>query len=637
MDPERLGPYRILRRLGRGGMGVVYEAEEQPGGQRVAVKLVAAAADPDHGLRSRFEAEIHTLRKLNHPNIVRLLGFGQESGRLYYAMELVEGESLESELARGRRFGWREVVQIAAQVCQALRHAHDRGIIHRDIKPSNLLLAPDGQVKLSDFGIARIFGQTRLTIPGNVVGTAEFMAPEQAEGQTAGPAADLYSLGAVMYVLLTGKPLFRARSLPEMLHKQRFEQPTPLASLVGDLPAELDRLIGQLLQKDPAQRPAAAEAVYRRLAAIEEAYSVEAAAAPPAAPGQQDAELPETMATAAFRRGQGGPAAELTQAAAADTSAVAAKDRFVPVREEELDQAESPRPSRPLRSPQTWLLILGLVVLAIAGWYCLKPPSANELYRRIQARQDGSRAGLLAAEADIRAFLQRFPGDPRAAGLRKQAREIQLIRAERDFERWAREPDLLQQPQEMLPAERAYLKALRTGQLDPWRAAAELRALIVLYGEPPAGKEGPHGQPSTADAWQPSGGKDALSADERTAVCVELARARLAMLEKRLAVQHQQDLQAVLARLDWADQIRASLAERARHAAQAEHGQPVERGEQADEAERARAVYRAVVELYGDEPWAAELAVRARRGLVALDAVVSGSAASDDPAAQTNY
>ncbi len=215
MDPERVGPYRVLRRLGRGGMGVVYEAEEQPGGQRVAVKLVAATAELDHGLRTRFEAEIHTLRKLNHPNIVRLLGFGEEAGQLYYAMELVEGESLESELARGRRFDWREVVQIAVQVCQALRHAHDRGIIHRDIKPSNLLLSPAGEVKLSDFGIARIFGQTRLTMPGNVVGTAEFMAPEQAEGQTAGPGADLYSLGAVMYVLLAGKPLFRARSLPE--------------------------------------------------------------------------------------------------------------------------------------------------------------------------------------------------------------------------------------------------------------------------------------------------------------------------------------------------------------------------------------------------------------------------------------
>jgi len=518
MDPERLGPYRIVRRLGRGGMGVVYEAQEEPGGQRVAVKLVAAAADPEHSLRSRFEAEIHTLRQLNHPNIVRLLAFGEEAGHLYYAMELVEGESLETELGRGRRFDWREVVQIALQVCQALRHAHDRGIIHRDIKPSNLLLAPGGQVKLSDFGIARIFGQTRLTIPGNVVGTAEFMAPEQAEGHTAGPASDLYSLGAVMYVLLSGKPLFRARSLPEMLHKQRFEQPEPLGSLVRELPAELDRLIADLLNKDPAQRPALAGVVHRRLAAIEQHYSVEPTPGPPAqgedsasagqarqqespaagssaeglpgkgppaeadmdgpaTPGRLGGELPETMATAAFRAESPRVAAELTHAAAGSTSAGATRDRFVPVREEELDQAERPRTRQALRTPQTWLLVLGLLVLGLLGWYSLKPPSADELYQRIDARLDGSSAGLLAAETDIRTFLLRFPGDTRAAGLSEHVRNIELIRLDRSFERRAREADYGQESRKLLPVERAYVKALRVARLDPSRAAVKLRLL----------------------------------------------------------------------------------------------------------------------------------------------------------------
>ncbi len=615
MDPERLGPYRVLRPLGRGGMGVVYEAEEGPTGQRVAVKLVAAAAAPEHGLRTRFEAEIQTLRQLNHPNIVRLLGFGEEGGQLYYAMELVEGDSLETELARGRRFDWREVVQIAVQVCQALRHAHDRGIIHRDIKPSNLLLAPAGQVKLSDFGIARIFGQTRLTVPGNVVGTAEFMAPEQAEGQTAGPASDLYSLGALMYVLLSGKPLFRARSLPEMLHKQRFEHPEPLASLVRDLPEELDRLIAELLDKDPRQRPAAAGVVHRRLAAIEQAYSVEAASAPADEPGQDGADLFETRATAAFGRGHSRPASELTQPAAGGTSTGTAKDRFVPVHEEELDRAESPRTAQPLRSAQTWLLILSLAVLGLVGWYFLKPPSADELYRRIDARLDGSTGELLAAEGDIQTFLERFPGDPRAEGLRERAREIRLIQVDRSFERQAREPDPEQETREMLPVERAYLGALRTAQVDPARGAEELRAIVALYGELLPGPQGPEG------------------ASERTAVCVELARGRLATLEERLAEQHQQDLQAVLARLDQADRLRAALAER------------TEQPEQPDEAqqmERFRAVYRAVVELYGDEPWAAGAVERARRALGASDSTAESDSASPrgsdsgDPSGETN-
>ena len=136
----------------------------------------------EEGFRIRFEAEIETLRKLNHPNIVRLFGFGQQEGHLFYAMELVDGNSLEEELRRGRSFDWREVTRMGIDICRALRHAHDRGVIHRDIKPGNLLLAADGRLKLSDFGIARLFGYSRLTTAGNVVGTAEYMAPGAGRG-----------------------------------------------------------------------------------------------------------------------------------------------------------------------------------------------------------------------------------------------------------------------------------------------------------------------------------------------------------------------------------------------------------------------------------------------------------------------
>jgi len=354
MDPERLGPYRILRRLGRGGMGVVYEAQEETSGRRVAVKLVGAAPEVENGLRSRFEAEIHTLRKLNHPNIVKLLGFGEQSGRLYYAMELVEGNSLEAELARGRRFDWREVVQIAMQVCQALRHAHDRGIIHRDIKPSNLLLAPSGTVKLSDFGIACIFGQGRLTMPGNVVGTAEFMAPEQAEGKTVGPAADLYSLGAVMYVLLSGRPLFRAGSLPEMLHKQRFEQPEPLRRRVRDLPDQLDRLVAELLVKAPAHRPSQAGVVQRRLAAIERACSVpsaEASLAPGDASYPPESSPEPAKAVQADSRGESPQSEPKPPQAAGDESAAPQGEEIA----SPADQGRNPTEPTPEESQQNRL------------------------------------------------------------------------------------------------------------------------------------------------------------------------------------------------------------------------------------------------------------------------------------------
>ena len=268
MNIQRLGPYRLLRELGRGGMGKVFAAVHVETGEPAAIKLLSAGYSAEEGFRTRFAGEIETLRKLNHPNIVRLFGFGQQDDMLYYAMELVDGRSLEQELRSGRIFNWGEVIDIALDVCHALRHAHNRGVIHRDIKPGNLLLASDGHVKLADFGIARLFGYARLTHTGGIVGTAEFMSPEQAAGEPAGPRSDLYSLGAVLYVLLARRPLFRAASFAEMLHKQRTEQPEPLRNFAPECPAELEQIIAQLLNKNPDDRIADAHVLARRLRAV---------------------------------------------------------------------------------------------------------------------------------------------------------------------------------------------------------------------------------------------------------------------------------------------------------------------------------------------------------------------------------
>ena len=258
-------------KLGRGGMGTVYEAVNLETGEPAAVKLLSAALAEEEGFRGRFEAEIETLRKLNHPNIVKLFGFGEQDTHLFYAMELIDGNSLEEELSRGRRFDWREVVRIVIEICRALRHAHDRGVIHRDIKPGNLLLASNGQIKLSDFGIARLFGNTRLTSAGSVLGTAEYMAPEQAAGKPVDQRADLYSLGAVMYVLLARRPVFQGKSLGEVLYKQQFEMPEPLSQYNDDVPEELERIILQLLDKDPARRISNATILGRCLEAMQHA------------------------------------------------------------------------------------------------------------------------------------------------------------------------------------------------------------------------------------------------------------------------------------------------------------------------------------------------------------------------------
>ena len=279
MMPEQLGPYKIVGTLGRGGMGAVYRGIHVETDESAAVKVLATDLAAEEGFRQRFEAEIETLRKLYHPNIVQLFGFGEQDGLLFYSMELVEGCSLEEELRRGRKFDWRETARIAIQTCRALRHAHDRGIVHRDIKPANLLLTTEGRVKLSDFGIARLFGYTRITAVGNVLGTVEYMAPEQADGKPAGPKADLYSLGGVLFALLARRPPFRARSLPEMLDKQRTAIPDPIRTYAPETPEEFEQIISQLLEKDPDKRVSNPILLSRRLESMLHALSIRPTAA----------------------------------------------------------------------------------------------------------------------------------------------------------------------------------------------------------------------------------------------------------------------------------------------------------------------------------------------------------------------
>jgi len=292
MEPQQLGPYRLTNRLGRGGMGAVYEAIDEQSGQPVAVKILASHLADDAGLRQRFEAEIEALKPLRAAGIVKLLAYGEDEGQPYFAMELVRGKSLEQLVRGGHQFSWQETVALASEIVRSLKVAHDHGIIHRDLKPANLLVADDPiaagvAVKLADFGIAKLFGASGHTAHGSIVGTAEFMAPEQAAGKTLDARADLYALGLVMFTMLTGKPPFRGTQLTEIISRQLHEKPPRVGSVVAGLPAELDQLISQLLEKKPANRPASALAVGRRLTAIADAG---AAAIEPAAKSHQAAD-----------------------------------------------------------------------------------------------------------------------------------------------------------------------------------------------------------------------------------------------------------------------------------------------------------------------------------------------------------
>ncbi len=266
---EYLGPYKVERMLGRGGMGTVYQGVHVKSGEAVAIKVIAAGIANNMRFRRRFAAEVETLKRLKHPNVVQLVGYGEEQGLLFYSMEYVDGESLHDRQRQQQKLSWQEVIQIGIETTSALKHAHDMGIIHRDLKPANLMLNRSGRVKLTDFGIAKLFGSTDMTAAGSVIGTADYMPPEQAEGKPVTVRSDLYSLGGVLYALLAGKAPFGGKSVPEVLYSVRYNTVPDLRDRAPDVPKELVELIHQLLAKDPQQRPPTALVVGNRLKSLQ--------------------------------------------------------------------------------------------------------------------------------------------------------------------------------------------------------------------------------------------------------------------------------------------------------------------------------------------------------------------------------
>lgn len=265
---DYLGPYKVERTLGRGGMGTVYKGVHAKSGEAVAVKVIATGIANNMRFRRRFAAEVETLKRLKHPHIVQLVGYGEEQGLLFYSMEYVDGQSLHTHLRQHKKLSWQEVVQIGIETTAALKHAHDIGIIHRDLKPANLMLNKSGQIKLTDFGIAKLFGSTDMTAAGSVLGTADYMPPEQAEGKPVTVRSDLYSLGGVLYALLAGNAPFGGKSIPEVLYAVRYNTVPDLRERAGDVPKELAELIHQLLEKDPQRRPPTALVVGNRLKSL---------------------------------------------------------------------------------------------------------------------------------------------------------------------------------------------------------------------------------------------------------------------------------------------------------------------------------------------------------------------------------
>jgi eukaryotic-like serine/threonine-protein kinase len=276
---KTIGPFVIDKKIGAGAMGAVYRAKYADSGKWVAIKVVAGAHATNETTLQRFEREWEILKQLKHPNIVRLVASGRYAGTPFYAMEYVEGESLDKIMARRGRIGWEEVVRLGRQLCAGLQHAHEKGIVHRDLKPSNIMILKDGTVKLTDFGIAKDLDRTAITEANSTVGTAAYMSPEQCKGErNLTYKSDLYSMGVMFYELLTGTKPFQAESSLDMFMqhvKGTFERPSRLAL---DVPIFLDTLVCQLMEKDPARRPLSAAMVAEALERVEEKVAAQQAA-----------------------------------------------------------------------------------------------------------------------------------------------------------------------------------------------------------------------------------------------------------------------------------------------------------------------------------------------------------------------
>lgn len=265
MIGEQIGKWTITRKISQGGMADVFLAEAgslngKPHQAAIKILRLDDAENTDRSL-DRFHREADILRALKHDNIVQLYESGDFRGRPYLIMEYVDGLSLDRVLEQRGKLTWEEVVVIGQMVASALRFAHRQEVIHRDLKPANLLASWDRHVKLTDFGIARLLHDDKLTKENAIVGTASYVSPEQAAGKQATRKSDLYSLGIILYELVTGRLPFEANSAAELLHKHRYAQFEAPSRLIETIPHDFDKLIESLLEKDPEKRPANALAV----------------------------------------------------------------------------------------------------------------------------------------------------------------------------------------------------------------------------------------------------------------------------------------------------------------------------------------------------------------------------------------
>jgi len=393
------GRFQLTTRIAIGGMGEVWKAKDLVLGRIVAIKVLKEEYTGDPGFLQRFRAEARHTALLNHVGIANVFDYGEEEGSAYLVMELVPGQPLSTIIEREQVLSPDRTLSIIAQTARALAVAHAQGLVHRDVKPGNLLITPDGRVKVTDFGIARLADQVPLTQTGQVMGTAQYLAPEQATGQTATGQSDIYSLGVIGYECLSGHRPFSGESQIAIALAQVNDAPPPLPE---SLPAPVRALLMSMLAKDPKDRPAnaiklaeAAEAIRNgdinaARAAVPGMLLFDATTGPITAPvdtataptgvigASRDSSPTPTSALPVL--GAAGAAAGAAGASAADAdgpqgplaraNALAAERNWVP-EEATYDDEPADEPERKGRSPWTWPLIalILLVLFALVGFF----------------------------------------------------------------------------------------------------------------------------------------------------------------------------------------------------------------------------------------------------------------------------